>query len=127
MKKLLFVAGALLLAAPVTAYAHDDDYYGAQFRHRVDHAEHERLHEEFNAAHEDAHDEGFMSPQEHRDWHRAYGDTHEAFHEDHPGTRHDHYDGYRNDGYRNTYRPSYYYQRSYDYSPAWGLSWTFGR
>ena len=123
MKKLLFVAGALLLAAPITpALAHDDDYYNPYRQHQRDHVEHERLHENFDADHEDAHAQGFWNRREHRNWHRAYGAAHEEFHEDHPNTRHDQWDGYRTNRY-NGYYPSYGY---YDSTPSIGFSWSFG-
>jgi hypothetical protein len=107
VKKFLFVAGVLLLAAPVkAAMAHDDDYYMPYFQ---------RLHQELEQAHEDAHDEGFQSQREHRDWHQAYGATHEYFHEDHPGTWHDHRAGYGGGG------------NYHGYPPYNGFTWSFGR
>jgi hypothetical protein len=62
-----------------------------------DHLEHQQFHQQFNDEHNAAHWWGFANPQQHEDWHRAYGATHEQFHEDHPGTWHDHYGYY---GYR---------------------------
>lgn len=116
MKRFLFVAGALLLAAPLNAaLAHDGGYYMPYFQHQMDHLEHQRFHQEFGEAHEDAHAEGFRNGREHRDWHQAYGATHENFHEENPGTWHDH---------RNGYEGAY---NQYGYRPSYGFTWSFGR
>lgn len=101
MKNVLFVAGALLLLAPVqSALAYDDAPPPPRVQHQMDHQEHRGYHQELNGAHDDAHDEGFRSRREHRDWHRADQNGHQDFHDDHPVTGHDHQNGY--DG-----RPSY--------------------
>jgi hypothetical protein len=100
MRKALILAGTLLLATPATsALAHDSDPVQNFFSHLLDHGEHHRFHQQFNAEHSDAHEEGFANPQEHHEWHRAYGDTHGDFHQDHPATGHDHYWGYSPYGY----------------------------
>lgn len=90
MKRLLLAGAVGLLAGALTGCVGDEN----SWTHQRDHAEHAQFHEEFDAAHQDAHNQGFRNEQEHQDWHRAYGDTHEQFHEDHPDTRHDHDDGY---------------------------------
>jgi hypothetical protein len=103
MRKALTIAGMLLLATPATsALAHDSNPVQDFFGHFLDHAEHNRFHQQFNAEHRGAHEEGFADPEEHREWHRAYRATHGEFHQEHPATWHDH--------------------RGYGYSGYWGYS-----
>jgi hypothetical protein len=100
MRRALAIAAALVLGAPATlAFAHDPGEYQGFFNHFYDHLEHQQFHQQFNDEHNAAHWQGFANPQQHRDWHGAYGATHGQFHEDHPDTRHDHY-GKGYDGYR---------------------------
>ena len=95
MKKLLFVAGALLLLAPVKGVMANDDRPPPPYvQHQQDHREHQRSHQEGIDAHDDAHADGFRSRREHRGWHREYQNSHQDFHEDHPRTGHDHQTGY---------------------------------
>jgi hypothetical protein len=113
MRRALVIASALAFSAPATsAFAHDPDDYRTFFNHLYDHLEHQRFHQQFNEEHGEAHWQGFANPQQHEDWHRAYGATHGQFHEDHPGTGHDHYGpygygpyiGYQPYGYGGWYR-----------------------
>jgi len=108
-------ATALVFGAPATlAFAHDPGEYQGFFNHFYDHLEHQQFHQQFNDEHNAAHWQGFANPQQHQDWHRAYGATHEQFHEDHPATWHDHhgngyygyrpYIGYQPYGYGGWYR-----------------------
>lgn len=115
MRKLLFAAAALAIAAPATsAFAADDRHHWRD--HRSDHREHRQYHRDADRDHREAHWYGFDSRREHRAYHRDYRDDHGDFHEDHPGTRHDHrrrssgrgYDGYT-PGYGHRYAPDYGY------------------
>jgi hypothetical protein len=116
VKRLLFVVGILLLAAPFkAALASDDGYYMPSFQHRMDHLEHQQQHQELGEAHENAHDEGFRSQRDHRDWHQSYGAAHQDFHEEHPSTWHDHQPGFGREG------------NYYGYRPYSGFTWSFGR
>lgn len=108
IKRFLISAAALALVAPGAALAQDYDWY----QHQQDHAEHGNFHDEVDAAHERAHEQGFYSREEHEGYHRAVRGLHDEFHDDHPGTRHD--------GYRLPRQRSYGYSRgysSYGYSP----------
>lgn len=100
VRRALLAATAVVLAAPAApSFAHDPGEYQGFFNHFYDHLEHQQFHQQFNDEHNAAHWWGFANPQQHEDWHRAYGGTHEQFHEDHPATWHDHYgNGYY--GYR---------------------------
>jgi hypothetical protein len=99
MRNALVIAGSLLLASPATsALAHDSDRYQDFFSHLLEHAEHQRFHQQFRAEHGDAHEQGLSGPQGHADWHRAYRATHGEFHQEHPATWHDHR-GYGHSGY----------------------------
>jgi len=92
MKKLLFAAGLVLLAAPaLPAFAHDETGGIYDLDHWRNHRAHRHYHEELSEAHRRAHEEGFESSAEHRAYHRYLRGKHEEFHEDHPHTRHDHY------------------------------------
>ena len=113
-RRALVIAAVLTFGAPISsALAHDDDYQGF-FNHFYDHLEHQHFHQQFNQEHNAAHWWGFANPQQHEDWHRAYGATHGQFHEDHPATWHDHYGygyygvrpyiGYQPYGYGGWYR-----------------------
>jgi hypothetical protein len=115
MRRALVVATALVFGAPATVvFAHDPGEYQGFFNHLYDHLEHQQFHQQFNDEHNAAHWQGFANPQQHQDWHRAYGATHEQFHEDHPATWHDHngngyygyrpYIGYQPYGYGGWYR-----------------------
>jgi len=118
MRKLLFAAAALAIAAPATSAVADDDRYWRD--HRGDHREHRQFHREYDRDHREAHWDGFYSRRDHREWHRDFRADHHEFHDDHPGTRHDRRFDERS-GYG--YRP-YGYARPYgddDYvKPYWG-------
>ena len=87
MRRALVLATALVFGAPATsAFAHDPGEYQGFFNHFYDHLEHQQFHQQFNDEHNAAHWQGFANPQQHRDWHGAYGATHGQFHEDHPDT-----------------------------------------
>jgi hypothetical protein len=89
MRRALVLVTALVFGAPATlAFAHDPGEYQGFFNHFYDHLEHQQFHQQFNDEHNAAHWWGFANPQQHEDWHRAYGGTHEQFHEDHPATWH---------------------------------------
>lgn len=130
-RKLMISAAALALLAPASAFAQSDWY-----QHQQDHEEHGAFHDEVDAAHEQAHEEGFASEAEHEGYHRALREMHGNFHDDHPGTRHDGYrvprahgygyygyGGY--DGYSYGYAP-YGYGRGY-YQPGVSLYFGLGR
>jgi hypothetical protein len=106
MRRALVVATALVFGTPaMSAFAHDPGEHQGFFNHFYDHLEHQQFHQQFNDEHNAAHWQGFANPQQHQDWHRAYGATHGQFHEDHPATWHDHY----GNGYYG-YRPYIRYQ-----------------
>lgn len=134
-RRLLISAALLSIAAPVAAFAHEEpDLY----QHEQDHQEHGAFHDEADAAHAQAHEEGFANEAEHQSYHRAMREMHDNFHDDHRGTRHDGYRlppsrsygygyppyGYGGDyGYRSYgYSPGYYYQE-----PSMSLFFGFGR
>ncbi|MBL6938313.1 MAG: hypothetical protein ISS15_06915 [Alphaproteobacteria bacterium] len=101
MLKTLMGAGALLLTtAAVPAAAHDWDgygygrydsgggyYYNVVRQHVQECRQHERFHEQLDALHGDAHDEGFDGRDEHDDLHDALDQAHGDYHADHPGLR----------------------------------------
>jgi len=100
IRRALLAASVVVLAAPAApSFAHDPGEYQGFFNHFYDHLEHQHFHQQFNDEHNAAHWWGFANPQQHEDWHRAYGATHEQFHEDHPATSHDHH-SYGAYGYR---------------------------
>jgi hypothetical protein len=118
-RKLMISAAVLALAAPAAAFAQDYGWY----QHQQDHEEHGAFHDEADAAHEQAHEEGFYSEAEHEGYHRALEQMHDGFHDDHPGTRHDGYRLPRTHAYR-TYReaPYGYGYAPYSYAPAYDTS-----
>jgi len=109
-RKLMISAAVLALAAPAAAFAQDYGWY----QHQQDHEEHGAFHDEADAAHAQAHEEGFYSEAEHEGYHRALEQTHDGFHDDHPGTRHDGYRLPRAHRYGYGYAPHGY---SYGYAP----------
>ncbi len=122
LHKFMISAAVLALAAPSAVFAQDYGWY----QHQQDHQEHGLFHDEVDAAHAQAHEEGFASQAEHDGYHRALRQTHDAFHDDHPGTRHDGYRlpsrnsyGYSPYGYSYGYSP---YQSSYAPSDYYGYS-----
>lgn len=119
----LIIAVTVAAAVPAVASAQD---WG--WRHAQDHQEHGAFHDEVDAAHERAHEEGFVSPEEHEGYHRALRELHDEFHDDHPGTRHDGYRLPRGERYGYYSYPSYGYAPSYgyDYAPSYGYSYSPG-
>lgn len=134
MLKAMIGAGALLLAtAAIPASAHDwDDQgygYGGYYSHRYyggdyydivrEHVRacraHARFHEELNAAHAEAHEEGFDDSDEHADTHDALNEAHGEYHEDHPEVQHC---GYWYSQWYNMNRGGYYrpYRSYWSYS-----------
>lgn len=132
IKKLMISAAVMALAAPAAALAQPFDWY----QHQQDHEEHGVFHDEADAAHEMAHEQGFYSQEEHEGYHRALRQMHREFHGDHPGTWHD---GYRLPREHRSYygdrrRPSYYGYAPYGYAPygygpydGAGVTFYFGR
>jgi hypothetical protein len=121
-RKLMISAAVLTLAAPAAALAQDYGWY----QHQQDHQEHGAFHDEADAAHAQAHEEGFYSQAEHDGYHRALEQMHDGFHDDHPGTRHDGYRvpsarryGYSSYGSQYGYAPGY---SSYGYAPGYSSS-----
>lgn len=108
-RKLIISAAVLTLAAPAAAFAQDYGWH----QHQQDHEEHGAFHDEADASHEQAHEEGFSSEAEHEGYHRALEQMHDGFHDDHPGTRHD--------GYRLP-RAHRYGQRSAPYGYSYGYA-----
>lgn len=88
MHKTAILASVLWLALPWTPAMADDDYE----EHARDHYRHYRFHDQAEAIHERAHEEGFYSRGEHRAFHRALRYQHHDFHDEHPDTWHDHHD-----------------------------------
>lgn len=122
-KTALASAVALALMAPASAaLAHEDDN---SFNAYFDHAQHRNYHEQEAIAHEQAHEQGFSSPEEHEAWHRAGADAHENYHGDSPETLHDHFSyaqpyysggydgGYGGYGYRPAFRHYHPHHRAY--------------
>lgn len=95
LKKLALGVAALAFCIPAgAALAHDDDDQGSFYnywQHARDHHEHGHYHADEARAHEEAHEQGFYSPEEHAYWHERARQVHREFHEDHPNTWHDHY------------------------------------
>jgi hypothetical protein len=108
MKNLLMASAAILLvAAAVPASAHETDRFGnpiyqsdssndhymrsyhARVAHRRELRQHERLHAQLNAEHEQSHADG-GSAQDHADTHDALEATHAQYHRDHPGVPDNH-------------------------------------
>ena len=114
-RKLLISAAVLALSAPAAAFAQDG---WGWYQHEQDHREHGAFHDEADAAHERAHEEGFSSRAEHEGYHRALRDQHDEFHDDHPGTRHDGYRLPREYRYGYSYAPYGYSYAPYGYSNA---------
>jgi hypothetical protein len=141
MSRKLWISAAILAlaAAPAAAFAHDESGW---YQHQQDHQEHGAFHDEVDAAHAQAHEEGFASEAEHEGYHRALREMHENFHDDHPGTRHDGYRlprarsygygygpyAYAPDGYGGYSSQSYGYAPSYSYQdPVVSLFFGLGR
>ena len=134
MKKLMVIAGALLLASTASSafaqgYYRTPGYYGGPSRGYLNYyrqlracQRHGRLHEELGAAHAEEHQEGLESPGDHRDLHDALEEAHEAYHADHP--RADMCDGLTaRYGFGDRAYGSYY---GGSYGPSYGMRFGFG-
>jgi hypothetical protein len=103
MKRLLFGAGALLLASttvPAAAqewggysgygrsygYGYGGSYSEVVRQHVRACRQHARFHERLAEEHDQLHDEGFDNSWDHRDAHDELGDAHDAYHDGHGGS-----------------------------------------